>query len=65
MKDMASAIQKGTYAVIQLLRPFIAKTKAEIAKAGHDLGGDFSLTWSCYKVRDLHCGLCGTCVERR
>ena len=65
MKDMASAIQKGTYAGIQLLRPFIAKTKAEIAKAGHDLGVDFSLTWSCYKGRDLHCGLCGTCVERR
>lgn len=65
MKDMAGAIQKGTYAKIQLLRPFIAKTKAEIAKAGHRLGVDFSLTWSCYKGREIHCGLCGTCVERR
>ena len=25
----------------------------------------FEKTWSCYKGQDLHCGRCGTCVERR
>jgi 7-cyano-7-deazaguanine synthase len=65
MKSMADAIRIGTYAGIKLLRPFIAMTKAEIAARGHALGVDFSQTWSCYKGAALHCGNCGTCVERR
>jgi 7-cyano-7-deazaguanine synthase len=65
MKSMADAIRIGTYAGIKLLRPFIAMTKAEIAARGHALGIDFSQTWSCYKGFPLHCGTCGTCVERR
>ena len=65
MKSMGDAIRLGTYAGIRLLRPFIAMTKAEIAARGHALGVDFSQTWSCYKGGTLHCGTCGTCVERR
>jgi 7-cyano-7-deazaguanine synthase len=65
MKAMGDAIRLGTYAEIQLLRPFISLTKAEIAVRGHELGVDFSKTWSCYKEKDFHCGTCGTCVERR
>lgn len=65
MKAMADAIRLGTYAAVEILRPFIHNTKAEIARRGHDLGVDFSQTWSCYKGRDIHCGTCGTCVERR
>ena len=30
-----------------------------------ELGVDFSETWSCYKGHEIHCGVCGTCVERR
>jgi 7-cyano-7-deazaguanine synthase len=30
-----------------------------------ELGIDFAETWSCYKGGDIHCGTCGTCVERR
>jgi 7-cyano-7-deazaguanine synthase len=26
---------------------------------------DFARTWSCYKGGAIHCGKCGTCVERR
>jgi 7-cyano-7-deazaguanine synthase len=65
MKAMGDAIRLGTYAYIELLRPFIHLTKAEIAKRGHELGVDFSETWSCYKGGNIHCGTCGTCVERR
>jgi 7-cyano-7-deazaguanine synthase len=65
MKSMADAIQLGTYAGIKLLRPFISMTKADIASRGQALGVDFSHTWSCYKGGTLHCGTCGTCVERR
>lgn len=65
MKSMGDAIRLGTYAGIKLLRPFIAMTKAEIAARGLELDVDFSQTWSCYKGATLHCGTCGTCVERR
>lgn len=65
MQAMASAIGEGTYEKIQLLRPFIAMDKTKIALRGTELGVDFSETWSCYKGGEIHCGVCGTCVERR
>lgn len=65
MRAMGDAMRLGTYAEVQLLRPFIALTKAQIAAEGARLGVDFGRTWSCYKGGDLHCGTCGTCVERR
>jgi 7-cyano-7-deazaguanine synthase len=65
MKAMADAVRLGTYKGIKLLRPFITMTKADIASRGQALGVDFARTWSCYKGGTLHCGTCGTCVERR
>jgi 7-cyano-7-deazaguanine synthase len=65
MAAMGEAMRLGTYAGIQLLRPFIALTKAQIAAAGAKLGVDYAKTWSCYKGGAIHCGKCGTCVERR
>lgn len=65
MQSMGDAIRLGTYADIQLIRPFIDVRKEDIAARGHELGVDFSQTWSCYKGGDIHCGRCGTCVERR
>ena len=65
MAAMGDALRLGTDAGIQLLRPFIALNKAQIAAEGALLGVDFALTWSCYKGGAVHCGRCGTCVERR
>lgn len=65
MHSMATAMREGTYARIELLRPFVDKDKTAIAQLGHDLGIDFAQTWSCYKGGHIHCGTCGTCVERR
>lgn len=65
MRAMGETMKLGTYAGVQLLRPFITMTKADIARAGAQLGVDFSKTWSCYKGGVIHCGKCGTCVERR
>lgn len=49
----------------QILAPFVTWSKAEIVQCGFDLGVDFADTWSCYKGAHVHCGRCGTCVERR
>jgi 7-cyano-7-deazaguanine synthase len=65
MRAMGEAMRLGTYAGVQLLRPFIACTKGQIAAEGARLGVDFARTWSCYNGGALHCGKCGTCVERR
>lgn len=65
MQAMGDAIRLGTYAGISLLRPFIAMNKGEICARGAALGVDFARTWSCYKGGAVHCGRCGTCVERR
>ena len=65
MRAMSAAIQAGTYAELEVLRPFIAMSKAEIARRGAELEVDFAQTWSCYEGGEVHCGECGTCVERR
>ncbi len=65
MAAMSEAVRLGTYADIEIVRPFIALTKAQIVMRGQELGVDFSQTWSCYVGGETHCGLCGTCVERR
>jgi 7-cyano-7-deazaguanine synthase len=58
-----TALLADWHAVV-LLTPFIEMTKADIAVRGRQLGVPFAETWSCYKGGDLHCGKCGTCVER-
>jgi 7-cyano-7-deazaguanine synthase len=65
MRAMGDAIREGTYAQIRLLRPFISMDKGAIVAEGARLGVDFAKTWSCYKGGAVHCGVCGTCVERR
>ncbi len=50
---------------VQLVAPFIGATKAAVVSMGADLGVPFAYTWSCYEGGGVHCGRCGTCVERR
>jgi 7-cyano-7-deazaguanine synthase len=50
---------------IYLSTPFIDYTKAQIVLQGAGEGIPFEETWSCYKGGEIHCGKCGTCVERR
>lgn len=62
---VAAALKLCHYYPIDLLRPFVNMSKADIVKLGADLGVDFAKTWSCYNGGEVHCGKCGTCVERR
>ncbi|PCJ99044.1 MAG: 7-cyano-7-deazaguanine synthase QueC [Zetaproteobacteria bacterium] len=49
---------------IRLYTPFIDIPKSEIAAQTAPLNVPVIDTWSCYKGGDIHCGRCGTCVER-
>ena len=63
--SMSEAAANGTYNHIQILSPFQAINKGEIAALGGRLGVDYTHTYSCYKGGEKHCGKCGTCVERK
>lgn len=65
----AEAMRQAFYEMsegrLDLIAPFIRDSKKDIVLLGDDLKVPFELTWSCYEGRDLHCGKCGTCVERK
>lgn len=63
--NMSNAISFGTYENIKILAPYTNITKSDIARIGKTLGLDYSKTYSCYKGGEIHCGKCGTCVERK
>ena len=65
IEGMAAAVEAGTYNGVKVVSPYCNMTKREIALRGRELGVDFSLTYSCYKGGEKHCGKCGTCVERK
>lgn len=61
---MGEAIRQGTYEGIVIDAPYTDITKSDIARIGKKIGVDYSLTYSCYKGGEKHCGKCGTCIER-
>jgi 7-cyano-7-deazaguanine synthase len=64
MTPMAQAIKAGSWAGVELRRPFEAMSKADIVKLGAELGVPYQHTYSCYEGDLVACGRCGTCVER-
>ena len=62
---MNSVMEIAGWDKVSLNRPFSSLTKADIVKLGYELDVPFEQTWSCYKGSQVHCGVCGTCVERR
>lgn len=62
---MSHAISEGTYDHITIYAPYTGITKTDIARRGGAIGVDYSHTYSCYKGGEKHCGLCGTCSERK
>lgn len=60
-----AAATAGTYNNVKVVAPYTKITKSDIARIGKKLGIDYTDTWSCYKGGEVHCGKCGTCVERK
>ena len=51
-------------AEVTLLAPYVHLDKTEIARDAARFAVPVAETWSCYEGGDIHCGRCGTCVER-
>lgn len=62
---ITDAVVAGTYNSVTIEAPYTEITKTDIARIGCKLGIDYSLTYSCYKGNEKHCGRCGTCIERK
>lgn len=65
INSMCKAVKSGTYDSITIDAPYTSISKTDIAKIGKEIGIDYSLTYSCYKGEEKHCGKCGTCIERK
>lgn len=64
VRAMDNAIIAGSGGKVSLLAPYTDLTKVDIARRGAELGVDYSLTYSCYRGGERHCGRCATCRER-
>jgi 7-cyano-7-deazaguanine synthase len=62
---MDQALKLCDWNSISLYRPFVLLSKQDLVRKGKELGVPFEKTWSCYAGNDIHCGKCGTCVERK
>lgn len=65
IESMSEAMAYGTYEHVKVGAPYTGLTKGQICAIGGNLGIDYNKTYSCYKGGNLHCGKCGTCVERK
>jgi 7-cyano-7-deazaguanine synthase len=57
------AVVQEAYGV-RVETPFVDLAKHVLLGIGWEVGAPVSLTWSCYEGGEVHCGKCGTCVER-
>ena len=62
---MNAASMSGTFDGITIDAPFKSLSKRDIAVIGEARGMDFRDTYTCYKGRKKHCGVCGSCTERK
>jgi 7-cyano-7-deazaguanine synthase len=62
---LSSALLLADWHQVTLMRPFIEKSKGDICRLGASLRVPFEKSWSCYRGGEIHCGTCGTCVERQ
>jgi 7-cyano-7-deazaguanine synthase len=66
IQAMQKAINLGTKDTtkIEILRPLVELSKAEIVKKSLEFNAPLELTWSCYKNSDKACGVCDSCRLR-
>jgi 7-cyano-7-deazaguanine synthase len=61
---LAVLFERIHFTPLDLFTPFITVTKKDIASWAPS-AAFVKMTYSCYEGRNLHCGRCGTCTERK
>lgn len=62
--SLNDTLRLATETDVSIVTPYILVGKDKIVLRGSELGVPFEETWSCYEGGNIHCGRCGTCVER-
>ena len=65
LEAFQNAIALATNKPIEIIAPFISKTKAELIKYGSSLDVPYEKTWSCLLGGIVHCGRCWGCARRK
>lgn len=67
INGISQAAEQGTFNKIKIISPFNDISKTGITKIGKELGIEKIMfnTWTCYKGKKKHCGVCGACNERK
>ena len=58
-------INVGSPDKIRIEAPVIDLNKEELIKLGIEVGAPMELSYSCYKGRENHCGICESCMRRK
>jgi 7-cyano-7-deazaguanine synthase len=64
-RALREVVCQSTDDKVKVLAPYLNWTKDKIVKHARDLMVPLELTWTCYNGRELHCGKCGACTERK
>ena len=64
ISQLNTTLRFATETTVKVWTPYINIGKDEIVRIGARLGVPYEETWSCYEGGNVHCGRCGTCVER-
>jgi len=59
------SLQIGNESNITIYAPYLTYDKTDIAEEGAKLSVPYQDTWTCYEGGENHCGLCGSCNERK
>lgn len=62
---MANAVYSGTSNHIEVKAPLKGMKKSDIIREGLRLKVPYELTYSCYEGRELPCGKCASCIDRK
>lgn len=65
VKKMNEVCNIANYEPIEIMTPYLHYDKGQIVRDGLLMGLDYSKTWSCYNGKDIACGKCGACFERK
>lgn len=66
VSPLAQALKNADWHQVDIVRPFLQMSKADIVREGSKFASAIlGMTYSCYEGNPMHCGLCGTCQERR
>jgi 7-cyano-7-deazaguanine synthase len=65
VEKLNSVCAIANYESVEIVTPYLHYDKGQIVKDGLLMELDYGKTWSCYNGKDIACGKCGACFERR